>query len=63
MTQSKPKIHIPVSTWTPTIAKVENGYIVSIVTPADDMNITEVYVHETLNEVFNFLRENFNDTK
>lgn len=58
---NKQIINIPASMWVPTIVQVENGYIVSLETPNDDMKITEVYVYSTFAEVCDFLRGNFRE--
>lgn len=55
------KIDIVAGHWVPTIVSVENGFIVSCKTPRSDLDITEVYVYKTLEEVYMRLKDLFNE--
>lgn len=51
-------IEISVTDWTPTIAKVDNGYIVSVRSPRKE-KIIETYVYNEWDHVLDFLESNF----
>lgn len=55
------KIRISIKDWVPSIAKVENGYIVTMLTPNDELDIIETYVFKEWVEVVAFLSKNFKE--
>jgi len=55
------KIKLATSYWIPTIMKVENGYIVSILSPKSDLEINETYVFNNYIDCIAFIEKNFKE--